>query len=69
MTAALLGLAAGWSFGQLAIAAVVLLAVVALVYIAARAMGVPVPGWLAQAVGVVVIAFVIIVLIRLVLSL
>jgi hypothetical protein len=48
---------------------VVLLAIVALVYVAARAMGAPLPQWFFQVVGIVVVAVVIIVAIRIVVSL
>jgi hypothetical protein len=59
----------GWALADYAIALVVLLAIVALVYVAARAMGAPLPQWFFQVVGIVVVAVVIIVAIRIVVSL
>jgi hypothetical protein len=58
------GIVIGGSITSIAIAIVVILAVVALVYIAARAMGVPIPQWVMQVLAVIVIAVVIIWAIR-----
>lgn len=60
--------AQAYSIGQLAIALVVLVAVAALVMVAVRASGIPVPPWVMQVLGIVVVAFVVIVAIRIVLS-
>lgn len=59
----------GWTFADYAVALVVLLAIVALVYVAARAMGAPLPQWFFQVVGIVVVAVVVIVAIRILVSL
>lgn len=59
---------AGYGLGQLAIIIVILLAVAGLVMIFVRQSGVPVPGWLGQAIGIVVAAVVIILAIKIVLS-
>lgn len=48
-----------------AIYAVIVIAIVALLYVAVTAFGLPIPGWFLHALGIVVIAFVIIALIRL----
>ena len=60
----------GWglSFGQLAIFAVIVMGAIALLVIAIRKFKIQVPDWLLQAIGVVIVCFVIIVCIRLVLS-
>lgn len=54
---------AGGSFVSYAILFVALAGVLALVFLGCRAMGVPIPGWVAQAIGIVFIVVVIIVLI------
>lgn len=59
----------GWTLADYAIAVVVLLAIVALVYIAARAFGTPLPQWFFQVVGIVVAAVIVIVAIRFIASL
>jgi hypothetical protein len=59
----------GWGWVELAIFVVVFAAVCALVWIALKQFGVTVPEWARQAVWVVVIAFVVILLIRIVASL
>lgn len=59
----------GWGFAELAIFIVIVAAVVALVYIALRQFGVAIPEWVRQACWVVAVAFVVILLIRLVASL
>ena len=64
----MLAVLAGLSLGQIAVYAIVIAAVVAIVWIAMRAMGVQPPGWAVQVFWVVVIAIVCILAIRLVLS-
>ena len=66
---ALLAQAGGYSFVQLAIFAVIVLAVIALVIVATRQMGIPIPNWVWQVLGIVFTAVVIIVAIRFVASL
>lgn len=56
----------GLSLPQIAIYVVVALAVCAIVYIAAKRMGVPVPDWLVQIVVVVIVAAVAILAIKVV---
>ncbi len=58
----------GWGIGQIAIAIVVIAAIVALVMIACKQFGVAIPGWVVQVLWVLVVAFVIILAIRLVMS-
>jgi len=58
----------GVSFGQLAIFVVVAAAVIALVYIALTQFGVSIPTWVTQVFWVLVVAFVVIIAIKLVLS-
>jgi hypothetical protein len=58
----------GWTLADYAIALVVLLAIIALLYVAARAMGAPLPEWFFQVVGIVIVAFVVIVGIRIIVS-
>ena len=65
----MLAVLAGWSIGQLAIAAVILVAVVAIVWYATRAMGVTIPDWVVKIFWVVVIAVVAILAIKFLLSL
>lgn len=45
---------------QLAIYIVIILALVALIYVAAKAMGIPIPNWVVQVVSIIIIAVVII---------
>lgn len=61
--------ALGWTFGELAIALVIVLAVIAVVYVATKAFGIPIPQWLIQIVAIVVVAAVAIIAIRFLLSL
>lgn len=56
------------SFGELAIAVVVIAAVVALVYVALRQFGVAIPAWVQQVFWIIVVAFVVIMAIRLVMG-
>lgn len=59
----------GYTFGELAIGLVVVLAVVGLVWVACNQFGVVIPVWLQRVVGIVVAAVVVIVAIKIVLSL
>lgn len=68
MTGILAQVIGGWGVGQIAIAVVVIAAVVALVYIALRQFGVAIPAWVQQVFWILVVAFVIILAIRLVLG-
>lgn len=58
-----------WGIGELAIAIVVIAAVCALVMIALRKFGVTIPDWVIQVFWVLIVAFVIILAIRFVMSL
>lgn len=58
----------GWSFGEIAIAIVIVAAVIALVWIALKQFGVGIPAWVQQVFWVIVVALVVIIAIRLVLS-
>lgn len=60
--------AGGWGFGQIAIAVIVLLAVIGIVIVATKVMGVPIPQWVWQIAGIVIVACVAIVAIRFLLS-
>jgi uncharacterized protein (DUF983 family) len=67
---ALLALNPGaWSFGEIAIAIVIIGAVVGVVYVALRQFGVAIPAWVVQIFWIVVVAIVAILAIRLLLSL
>lgn len=57
-----------WTFGELAVALVVIAAVAALVYVALRQLDVAVPEWVKQVCWIVAVAFVVILAIRLVLA-
>jgi hypothetical protein len=57
-----------WTFGEIAIAVVVIAAVIGLVMVACRQFGVAVPSWLVQVLWIVAVAFVCIVAIRIVLA-
>lgn len=69
----LLAAAAGpfWGFGigELLVGIVILAACVALVYVALQQFQITVPGWVVQCFWIVVVAFVVVLAIRLVLSL
>lgn len=54
--------------GQLAIYVVIIAAVVALVFVALRQFGIAIPGWVAQIFWILVVAFVVILAIRFVLT-
>ncbi len=58
----------GWGIGQIAIAIVIIAAVVALVYVALNQFGVGIPAWVIKIFWILVVAFVVILAIRLVLS-
>lgn len=58
-----------WSVGDIAVAVIVLLAVLAIVVIFVRSSGIPVPAWVWQILGVVICAALAVVAIRFVLSL
>jgi hypothetical protein len=60
--------AAGYSLASIAITVVIIAAVVALVYIALRQFGITIPAWVAQVFWVLIVAFVVILAIRLVMS-
>jgi hypothetical protein len=53
------------SFGGLAIRAVVALGILALLWLAVTALGIPIPYWVLQALGIVLIVIFIVFLIRL----
>jgi hypothetical protein len=57
-----------WSFGDLAIFIVMVAAVVALVYVALRKFGVAIPDWVQQVFWILIVAFCVILAIRLVMS-
>lgn len=57
-----------WSFTEILITVVVIAACVALVYVALRQFGVSIPQWVVQVFWIVVVAFVVILAIRLVAS-
>lgn len=59
----------GYSLGQIAIFLIIAVAICAVVYYAAQAMGIPIPGILIKLVGIVVIAALAILAIRFLLSL
>ena len=58
-----------WTFGDILIALVIVLACVGIVYVATQAFGVPIPKWLIKIVLICVVAVVAILAIRFVLSL
>jgi hypothetical protein len=57
-----------WSFGEMAIAIVILAAVVALVFVALRQFGIQIPAFVVQCFWIVLCAVVVIFAIRVVLS-
>lgn len=59
----------GLTFVQLAILVVIIAAVIALVYVALRQFGVTIPQWMVQVFWIIVVAFVVILAIKLVASL
>lgn len=48
----------GWSLGELLVLIIVLVAVAGIFFIALRAMGVPLPQWALQILGIIVVAVV-----------
>ncbi len=60
----LLAQVAGYSFIHIATIVVVVLAVIAVVYVATKAMGVPIPQWLIQIIVICVVAAVAILAIK-----
>ncbi len=62
------GIAFGWGIGEIAIAVVVIAAVIAVVVIALREFGVAIPRWALQVLGVLIVAFIVIIAIKLLLS-
>jgi hypothetical protein len=60
--------AAGYSLASIAIMVVIIAAVVALVYVALRQFGVSIPPWVQQVFWILVVAFVVILAIRIVMS-
>ncbi len=58
----------GWGVGEIAIAVVAIAAIIACVFLALREFKVPIPGWAFQVFWIVVIAFVIILAIRLIME-
>jgi hypothetical protein len=56
----------GYSLVSLAIGLVVVLAVVALVWVFIRQSGIPIPSWLTQVIGIVILAVVVIIAIKIV---
>lgn len=58
-----------WSLGEILIAVVIVLALIAVVYVATQAMGIPIPQWFIRIVLICVIAVVAILAIRFLLSL
>lgn len=59
---------AGYSIGQLAIAAVIVAAIVALVFVALNRFGIPVPTWVVQVFWIIIVAFVVICAIKIVIG-
>jgi len=66
---ALLAVFQAMNIGQIAIAIVVFAAVVALVYVALKQFGISIPAWVQQVVWICIIAVVVILAIKFVLSL
>lgn len=62
------GWGAGWSFAQILILVVVIAGACAVVFIALREFGTPIPAWVVNMFWVVVVCFVAIMCIRLILS-
>ncbi len=55
-----------WSIAELAIAIVIIAAIVALVYVALQKFGVAIPDWVIQIFWIIVVAFVVVLAIRMV---
>ena len=58
----------GWGLGEILVLIIVIAALLSIVYVAVDAMGSPIPAWVWKIIGIVIIAFVAIVAIKLVLS-
>lgn len=58
----------GWTVGKIAVLIVVCLALAALVFVASTAFGVAIPPWVMHCIWIVVVAFVVILCIKLVMS-
>lgn len=58
-----------WTLGEILIAVVVVIALIAVVAIFVRVAGIPIPNWVWQILGVVVCAFLVILAIKFLLSL
>ena len=69
MFAVLLGIRAGWSISEIAIAIVVIAAIVALVVIGLNKFNITIPPWVQNVFWVCVVAFVLVMAIRFVASL
>lgn len=71
MTGLMLAQAAfqGWSIGHIAIAVVGIAAIVALVYVALRKFNIQIPDWVAQVFWIVIVAVVVILAIKFVMTL
>jgi hypothetical protein len=59
----------GWGLGEMLVAVIVIAAVLGITYVAVKAMGLPVPAWTWQIVGILIVAVVAVFAIRVVLSL
>ncbi len=57
-----------WPIQSILIAAVMIIAGLGLLYIMVKRAGIPIPGWIWEVIGIVILAFVIIIGIRLVFS-
>lgn len=58
----------GWSFGEVLIAIVVVLACIAVVWVGTQAMGITIPQWLVRILAICIIAVVVIFAIKFLLS-
>jgi hypothetical protein len=58
-----------WTFGELAVAIIIAIAIIAVVVVFTRAAGVSIPGWLVQILWIVLAAVVAIIAVRFLLSL
>lgn len=55
-----------YTFRDMAIGAIVILGIIAIVYVAAQAMGVPIPMWVWHILGIVLVVFVCVFAIKLI---
>jgi hypothetical protein len=58
-----------WGIGEISVTIIIVAAIIAVVFVITRAMGVPIPGWVITVFWIVVAAFVAIVAIRFLLTL